>query len=325
MTMSTIMTITHAPHSRPRRLSLSLVTPRAPPPLLNLPAELVFEIIELSLKTNKPSNIAAVCKTINNFLDIILYRTVVLDTKDTINLFHRTTLSKSSTFLATHVKSIVLTYPPAPSSLQFRRVLDIIPACRGLRSLSLPSEYELDTALSLVRAVSSDTLSDLVVHSHEGLLSHPISGFKQYPTCSATLTHLRVSEPGDGFVSPCAMLSSFGPLPRLTHLQLSRRINSNEQNDQVFVDDLEAILRSRPDLKVLAVSIFPLPWTAPGTDVTQSTIWSMVESLAMADRRLVLRKDEYKEWNAEWDGIRRPKLGEASDFWTSVKKQMVAE
>ncbi|ESK97363.1 hypothetical protein Moror_17794 [Moniliophthora roreri MCA 2997] len=323
MTMSRTLTVTRAPNSRPRRLSLSLITPRAPPPLLNLPAELVFEILELSLQTNKPSNITTVCKTISSFLDIILYRTVVLNSNDTVNLFYRTTLSKTSSFLSTHVKHVVLTFAPDHSSLQFRRIRDILPACTGLRSLSLPSGYELDSALTLVRAVNSDVLSELIVHSHEGLLSQSRLGLQQHSVCNASLSHLRISEPGDGFISPRSVLSSFGPLPHLTHLQLSRRINSNEQNDRLFIDDLDTILKDRPDLKVLVVSIFPLPWTPAGTDVTQSSIWNMVESLAMLDRRLVLRKGEYKEWDAEWDGVRRANMGEASDFWTSVRNEMV--
>lgn len=318
--MSPTVTLTH---TRPRRLSLSLLAAHIPPPLLDLPAELILDILELSLKNNKASTLAVVCKTICNFVDAILYRKVVLDSKETINLFHRSTLSKPHSFFATHVKNLILTFNASPDSTQFRYVLDITSTCSGLRSLVLPSGYKKGSIESIIRSVRSDSLAEIHIHSHEGLRNlyndipdAPLRGLNY----TLPVTHLRISEPGDGFVSPRSFMSAIGPLPRLSHLQLSRRINSNEDNDQVFVDDINFILRSRPALQMLVVSVFPLTW-APLTmsDVFESTIWSMMVEISSRDPRLVVRQGEYKEWKVEWNGVRRANLGEVSHFWPSSK------
>ncbi|KAK1225728.1 hypothetical protein PQX77_011348 [Marasmius sp. AFHP31] len=313
--MSPTITVTC---TRPRRLSLSVVASRTPPPLLNLPAELVLDILELCLKDNKPSTLAILCKAVCSFVDAILYRTVVLESRETINLFHRTTLSKSPTFFATHVKKLVLAHNPSAESIQFRRILDIVSPCTGLRSLVLPSGYEKPAIQSIMRSVRSDGLAEILIHSNQGLRTFDADATR--PDYTLPVTHLRICEPGDGFVAPCSLLSAFGSLPRLSHLQLSRRINSNEDNDEVFVDDVAHILQTRPELTMLVVSVFSLPWTpAPASDVTESSIWAMLDDLAKRDRRLLVRKGEYKEWNVERDGVRRARLGEGSDFWVSSK------
>ncbi|KAL0571551.1 hypothetical protein V5O48_010412 [Marasmius crinis-equi] len=315
MSPTTTMTLTYA---RPRRLSLSLLAPRTPPPLLNLPAELVLDILELCLKENRPSTLTVVCKAISGFVDAILYRIVVLDSRETVNLFHRTTLSKPPTFFATHVKKLVLAYNPSVDSIQFRRVLDIVAPCSGLRSLVLPSGYEKPAIQSILHALSSDGLAEILIHSHQGLRTFDAGTTRLDYTLP--VTHLRVCEPGDGFVAPCSLLSAFGSLPRLSHLQLARRINSNEDNDQVFVDDVVHILETRPELTMLVVSIFPLSWSpTPQASVIESSIWDMLQKLSKRDKRLLVRLGEYKEWNVERDGVRRAKLGETSDFWVSSK------
>ncbi|KAF9268589.1 hypothetical protein L218DRAFT_829698, partial [Marasmius fiardii PR-910] len=273
------------------------------PPLLDLPAELILDILELSLKDNKASTLAVVCKTICSFVDAILYRKVVLDSKETINLFHRTTLSKPPSFFATHVKNLVLMCSASPDSIQFRRILDITTTCAGLRSLVLPSGYKKGIIESIIRSIRSDALAEILIHSHEGLRSlyndipddAPLS-LRPF-NYTLPVTHLRISEPGDGFISPRSFLSAIGPLPRLSHLQLSRRINSNEDNDQVFVDDIDHILRSRPELQMLVVSVFPLTWAPMSmSDVFESSIWLMMEGISRRDPRLVVKQGEYKEW-----------------------------
>jgi len=82
--MATITTIRS--QTRRRRFSLSLVS--RPTPFLNLPAELVLDILELALSETKPSTLTTLSKVISYFVDIILYRTVVLHSKECITLFH---------------------------------------------------------------------------------------------------------------------------------------------------------------------------------------------------------------------------------------------
>ncbi|KAG7091112.1 hypothetical protein E1B28_010166 [Marasmius oreades] len=320
--MSSTVTLTY---TRPRRLSLSLLAAHTPPPLLDLPAELILDVLELSLKDNKASTLAVVCKTICSFVDAILYRKVVLNSKDTISLFHRTTLSKPPSFFATHVNKLILTYNASPDSIQFRRVLDITSTCSGLRSLVLPSGYKKGAIESIIHSTRGDNLAEILIHSHEGLRSLyndidiPDAPLRDL-SYTLPVTHLRISEPGDGFVSPCSFLSAIGPLPRLSHLQLSRRINSNEDNDQVFVHDVDYILRSQPELQMLVVSVFPLTWAPMSvSDIPQSSIWFMMEDLSKRDARLVVRQGEPKEWKIEWNGVRRANLGEIRDFWAASK------
>ncbi|THV05154.1 hypothetical protein K435DRAFT_816704 [Dendrothele bispora CBS 962.96] len=292
--MSTI-TVTKT-QTRSRSFSLSLVSARVPP-LLRLPSELVLDILELALSETKPKVLATVSKAVSSYVETIVYRTVVLDSKDTINLFHRTTLSKSSNFLACHVKKLVLTWGPPSKTVQFTRLLDIVAACTGLCALVLPSGYDVDTIATILRAHRGNTLSEMIVHSHEGvsLLSmfYPNTMKVDYSTRASSITHLRICETSSGWVAPREMLDMFGTLPQLTHLELPRRIHANEDNDATFLEDIRAILRTRPFMKMLAVSVFPQSWSPP-QDVCESSIWEMLSALRSEDRsaREALRESE---------------------------------
>ncbi|KAK7472454.1 hypothetical protein VKT23_000569 [Stygiomarasmius scandens] len=322
--MSTV-TITKT-QTRPRTFSLSLVSARVPP-LLRLPPELVLDILELAIPDSTPKILATISKTVCSFVDSIIYRTVVLDSKDTINLFHRTTLSKSDTFLACHVKKLVITWPPPPKTLQFSRLLDILAACTGLRALVLPSGYDVDTLATILRAHRGNTLSEVIIQSHEGvsLLSmfYPNSMKVDYSSCPSSITHLRICESSSGWVAPCEMLDMFGTLPQLTHLELPRRINANEDNDATFLADLRAILRTRPSMKMLVVTVFPQSW-APPQDVHESSIWEALSTLRNEDPRLVILKGQNSRTRSA-KTLRRQRNLHDDDFWAMARSSVEAD
>ncbi|KAG6879924.1 hypothetical protein C0992_009588, partial [Termitomyces sp. T32_za158] len=67
----------------------------------------------------------------------------------------------------------------------------------------------------------------------------------------SNLTHLRICEPADVWCSPSAMVEAFGTLPLLSHLQVARRANANQANDEGFALSISDLLASRPTLKTL--------------------------------------------------------------------------
>ncbi|KAL0571624.1 hypothetical protein V5O48_010331 [Marasmius crinis-equi] len=312
------MTVTvQCPH--PRR-PLSSLASSVPPPLLSLPTELVLSILELCIERSRQNTLAVVCKAVSRFVDAILYRTVILDSRETIYLFHQTTLSKPPSFFANHVKCLNLSYNPPSNSVQFHRLQDIITSCSGMRSLVLPPGYEQRGIQATLHALRSDELADIVIHSLEGpqaTKTDSIASRTHLHFPALPVTHLRVCEPGNVFIAPCSLLSTFGSLPRLSHLQLSRRINANAYNDQVFIDDVVRILRTRPELKMLVVCVFPQRWTplAQSDAVAESNIWNMLREISEQDCRLSVRGGKNTKWKAGYDGV-----GEiSSKFWVSPK------
>ncbi|KAL0955871.1 hypothetical protein HGRIS_002070 [Hohenbuehelia grisea] len=310
-----------------RSRSLSLVAPR-PAAILSIPNELIIDILELAITHDKASasRLAVVCKTISEFIDIILYRTVLLHSLNTISLFNRTVHTKSLDFLQSHVKQISITCEPSTYKPNTASQLShIIRACAPY-ALVAPSQYEPLYLCPKPYTSSQSSLAHIVIESFivdlaagEGNLAAPI-----LPAASDSLSHLRVCEPSDGWASPLSILASFGSLPHLTHLHLARRADSNTDNDVIFVDELRAILRSRPALRMLVVSVFSPEWL-DATSARESSLWGALQEARGLDGRLVVRLGTYGEWRREWKGeavAMRP-TGPA-DFWKKCALEAVA-
>lgn len=321
--------LTYTTVTPPRRLrALSLVAARTPP-LLNLPNELVIEILELSLRQSRPSSLAIISKAISTFIETILYRTVVLHSKDAVALFHRTAQTKSKTFLATYVKKLVVTWNIMPHSLTSDQLWEIMAACVGLRSLILPSGYHPLSVASILRSPDRDGLCELTLQAYDEedelgrCTSMHYLPFESTTaaTNEASLTHLRICEPSVGWSSPSCILESFGPLPHITHLQLSRRINANEENDLIFMEDVRDILHCRTGLKVLIVTIFKYQSWGDWDVVEDSSIWQMMRSIAEQDPRLLLIQGSYGEWMDPYLGSKHfAPFDASSNFWAAAEQ-----
>lgn len=118
------------------------------------------------------------------------------------------------------------------------------------------------------------------------------------------------------------MLSTFGPLLHLSHLQLSRRADANEDNDLTFAEDIRTLLRSNSTLKVVVVSIFAgYSWTNSSAIAEDSYIWNLMLSIRDEDPRIIVINGIYDDWRdvgnyqkALWSGWH------PVDFWTTVKE-----
>ncbi|KAJ7686523.1 hypothetical protein B0H17DRAFT_1071862 [Mycena rosella] len=283
--------------SRARALSLALIAASRTAPLLDIPTELGLEILELGLTHTSFTTLSAVSKAFSALVSSILYRHVVLDSVEDVSLFYRTVQSKSPIFLETHIKTLAVTIEPwrfAPAThIELER---IVAACTGLRALSLPRPGILAESLSHHRNLPSEvSFQSFDIPAPSGWGNAPIGppGSTHSPAAqlSASLTHLRISEPGDAWHSPLSILEFFGPTPHLTHLALARRMDANADNDEVFVDEVSALLASRPRLRMLVVSVFPAQWPCYSfhpAPAASSTIWEALSSVAKADNRLIL-------------------------------------
>ncbi|KAL1745033.1 hypothetical protein HDZ31DRAFT_37311 [Schizophyllum fasciatum] len=270
-------------------LSISDRTQQSVPVLHALPWELMLEVFELVIQEVKPSALLCLSRTINAVIEAIIYRTVVLPSPQAVFLFHQSVSSKPPTFHTAHVLRLYLTYSPSwHAEPTLRRCLrDILTACGGIRELTLPSAHG-----SIARQYP--TLTHLTVGSYE---EEDKGAGKRKPTGDpSAITHLRICEPGCSlWCPPMEMLKSFGKLPSLTHLQLSRRMNANEENDEVFARDVEEILRRRSRLKMLIVSFFQAP---VGAEVAaeETNIFRLLRGID--DERLVLERGCEEEWQS---------------------------
>ncbi|KAJ7287188.1 hypothetical protein C8J57DRAFT_1283151 [Mycena rebaudengoi] len=260
-------------------------------PLLDIPAEIGLEILELALLDTPSTILALVSKDFGALVSSIIYRTVVLDCLQRIVLFYRTVRSKSPEFLD-RVKILLVTSlryaTETPKQLQ-----EIVAACRGLRTLAVPRPGVL--ASSLVRVFYMRP-SDLILQSFDAVTPFEWDPLFDQGSASPaaylsdTLTHLRICEPGMVWHSPLSTLDFFGALPHLTHLALARRVNSI-MND-VFVDEIKTLLTRRPSLVMLVVSLFPNNWpnSSPAACSLCSTrcICKALMKVADGDKRLVL-------------------------------------
>jgi len=293
--------------NRSRGLSLSLRATSCPSLLLNIPAELTLIILELAIRECKPSTLAVVSKAISAYIDHIIYRTVVLNDLKTIHLFAWTTRRRSPSFMAEHVKSLAVTLTPE----HYRRgsssvISEIIAACTGVRKLAVPSCHHPISLPSVL--TQHDGLSELTIQSYDEAQS------SDFPVFTRSPTHLRICEPSDAWCSPLSMLESFGPLPDLRYLELSRRTNANEENDAIFVSEILRILDINPRLKTMVIRIFPQSWWSAEQvpDITGSTIWALMQSVVEHDSRVILLEGKYGEW--------KESAAQGVDYWAGLQQ-----
>ncbi|KAJ7188698.1 hypothetical protein C8R46DRAFT_848892, partial [Mycena filopes] len=263
--------------------------------LLDIPTELGLEILELGLTHTPFSTLAAVSKAFSSLITTIIYRHVVLNSVESLSLFARTARAKSPDFLDSHIKTLAVTVEPwrlhSPDILM--KLERIFASCTGLHALSIPLPTLL-TGLSSRRSLRAASPSEVTVQSFDttfpfewdsAVHSAPAAHF------SSSLTHLRISEPGDTWHSPLSILAFFGGAPHLTHFALARRMDANVENDQIFVDEVSILLADRPNLKMLVVRIFPGQWPRCVDETvapSSSSIWEALALVAEADKRVVL-------------------------------------
>jgi len=327
--------------TRARALSLALVGASRAAPLLDIPTELGLEILELGLSHTPFSTLAAVSKAFSALISTILYRHVVLDSVETLSLFYRTTKSKSPDFLDTHIKTLAVTIEPWRfTSATCIELEGIIPACTGIRALSVARPGILGHPLShptLHRALPSEvTIQSFDFTTPFEWERSATGAFLAAPSSaahlSASITHLRISEPGDTWHSPLSILAFFGSTPHLTHLALARRMDANTDNDQVFVDEVSTLLASRRDLKMIVMRIFPAHWPHyfdETVSAESSSIWAALASVAEADNRLILVPAGFESRadsaSSEHVPIARVwNRGAFSDFWERSRKDWEA-
>ncbi|GLB37730.1 hypothetical protein LshimejAT787_0407810 [Lyophyllum shimeji] len=310
--MATI-TVTELRHcTRPRRLSL--VASRQSP-LLSLPIELAVKIFEDAILECSPSALALASKAFCKVVDVILYRTIVLDSAKTVQLFHHTAHSKSRAFLTDHVKKLVVTWWPE-SDAACTKVHNIIAACAGTRTLIAPS-FRWPVDISCAKFSADSAVTAITIQSFDGDNGvHTRAGCQPVMDVSKTLTHLRFCEPSDMWHSPTSMLAPFGPLPHLSHLQLARRANANEANDLIFANSVRQLLRSLPALKMLVVSVYPAGCSLASGPVEDSDIWKRMWEIRIKDNRVVIVPGRYDEWKAGWEDPKLLRSGyHPADFW----------
>jgi hypothetical protein len=337
LTMTQVQPAAHK--TRARALSLALIAASKTAPLLDIPTELGLEILELGLTHTTFSTLAAVSKAFSALIASILYRHVVLDSLETMSYFYRTTKSKSPDFLDTHIKTLAVTIEPWRFTPAARRELEsIIAACTGIRAVSVTRPGILAQSLSHLRPHYTFP-SEVTIQAFDAITPFEWEcSDGATPPCpaahlSSSLTHLRISEPGDTWHSPLSILAFFGSTPHLTHLSLARRMDANTDNDQVFVDEVSVLLASRANLRMLVVRIFPAQWPYyfdPTVTAVDSSIWAALESVAAADTRLILvpagfdRHTEGVSWAhvpAKQGGCQ----GRFHDFWESSRKEWEAQ
>jgi hypothetical protein len=214
------------------------------------------------------------------------------------------------------------------------QLAQIIGACSSIRMLTLPQ------CTAFLRSDNGSSPSQLTIGSYAGIApeSYPprpldASLAEQDKSSFEKVSHLRLGDPSDGWYSPSSSLKSFGPLPLLTHLQLSRRANANPDNDEVFVEDIREMLQSRADLKLLVATVYPPTRNYCKTssrgfksmlDSDQDcNIWTSLQQLSREDSRLVVAEGIWDGWSREWEDPAVLATGGSSlDFWSSVEKSL---
>ncbi|KAJ6497654.1 hypothetical protein C8R45DRAFT_134973 [Mycena sanguinolenta] len=335
MSTRTMSQIQPAPQkTRARALSLALIAASRPAPLLDIPTELGLEILELSLTHTPFSTLAAVSRAFAALISLILYRHIILDSLETMSLLHRTTKTKSRDFLDTHIKTLVVTIEPWRFTAATRIELEgIVATCTGLRALSVTRPGILGDPLSHRVFPSEITIQSFDASPPFQWVRTAAKFTPSAPSSAAAghLTHLRISEPGDTWHSPLSILAFFGSTPHLTHFALARRMDANEDNDQVFVDEVSMLLASRRNLKMIIVRIFPERWPHYSDDsgAESSSIWAALASIAEADSRLVLVAAGF---NCRPDSVSRvpepiarvSRTSGFADFWEQSRKDWEA-
>ena len=313
------------PRKRKQALPSSLLGKWSSIILDNLPAEIIILILELALSNNRPRHLALTSQLIRHFVNMIVYRTVVLDTLHTITLFHRTASCKRSLHLLAHVKSLVVTVKPEHfTSSAGQQLGQIIAHCPSLCEVAIASSCQIKISPSIFFPYF-DGPSDLTIQSFDSLIgSEPLSSEDLLPAYfSNSLTHLRICEPSDRWQSPLSIVASLRNVPNLTHLQLARRVGSNKDNDAIFTEEVAHLLATRKKLKMVVISIFGGSTKMSSEALRKSNIWMMVSRLEALDPRIVVLKGELGKWKKEWKDVREFRCGvRLSDFWRMANQEV---
>ncbi|KAF7315123.1 hypothetical protein MIND_00026600 [Mycena indigotica] len=299
--------------ARSRALSLALAAASKPAPLLDVPTELGLAILELALTHTPLRTLASLSRAFNTLIAAILYRQVILDTPQKLALFARTIRGKTPDFVESHVKTLAVTiehwrFTPA-SNMDLETIIAV---CSGVRILSLPRPRILALSRHSRILPSELTLQSFDLSSVESCSGGTLQ-------MAHSLSHLRIAEPGDLWNSPLSILAFFGGVPHLSHLALARRMDANTDNDVVFVDEVQAILESRPRLKMLVVRIFPAYFPLYcGQGMESSSIWTALEVVAESDPRLMLVAAGQDTSKLSWAHL------PGDDFWEDSMKKWEA-
>lgn len=329
-TYAQVSTYISFPRKRKHALPSSLLGKWSSALLDDLPAEIIILILELALSNDRPRHLVLTSQLIRHFVNMIVYRTVVLDTLRTITLFHRTASCKRSLHLLAHVKSLVVTVKPEHfTSSTGQQLGQIIAHCPSLCEIAIASSCQIKISPSIFLPYL-DGPSDLTIQSFDSLFgseplpSEPLSSEDLLPAYfSNSLTHLRICEPSNRWQSPLSIITSLRGVPNLTHLQLARRVGSNKDNDIIFTEEVAHLLATRKKLKMVVISIFGGSIKMSSEALRKSNIWMMVSRLEALDPRIVVLKGELGKWKKEWKDVREFRCGvRLSDFWRMANQEV---
>lgn len=308
--------------TRKRGLSLSLLSRARFSFLHDLPAEIIIHILELALLNHRPRDLALISQFIRQFVNLIIYRTVALDSPHAISLFHRTASSPRSSHLLTQVKRLAVIWEPEYfTSSTERQLREIMSHCSSLRVVAVPSCCQIN--ISPIGIFVQEGPADITVQSFEGLTNSTSSSMSSLPDYfSTSLTHLRICEPSDTWQSPLSIIAAFKDAPNLTHLQLARRADSNVDNDLVFVEDIASLLSTRKNLKLVVVTIFEPLWRASSNALCESNIWMLASKLQEMDSRVTIMEGGLGSWREEWKDVKGFRCGgHPTNFWNTVQQK----
>lgn len=293
------------PRGTIRRDSMSLISPCSPSSILILPPELILEILEIATHANDPFALALVCKAISQFIDHILYRTVVLNSPKSIALFFRTTTTKPASFLPGLVTKISVTITELPS-LAKAQLVAIVKACTGSPIIDSTQSRQSNTVRFELH------LKSYIDFSEESISTSSI--FDDRPNPLSLVTHLRICEPGYVWQAPSSLLPPY--TSNLTHLHICRRAFANEDNDAEFLEDVKYFLKF-PEMKMLVVGIFPSFVTNDSEALDKSAIWQALQEMQAGEGRLFIIEGRYGSWASE-RGVST--VSGPPDFWRDVRK-----
>ncbi|KAK7057571.1 hypothetical protein R3P38DRAFT_3304039 [Favolaschia claudopus] len=317
----------------------SVIAPSRPSPLRNVPNEIALEIVELALRyqsQKNPTALALVSRRFNDLVCKLIYRNVTLDSLARIARFNRAVHLKSTEFLATHVDALAVTTQEHYTNEARVQLEEIVAACTGLRTLAIPRPGVLASNL-----ISVTRPTELIIQKFDAM-----TPFEWDPPFAVTvvespashvsqnLKRLRICEPGQAWHSPLATLEFFGALEGLTHLALTRHVRSgwhipSPTNDNIFASEIQMLLQTRPKLRMLVVSLYPVSWpklVPLGTTLCSvECLCKALGRLAQQDNRLVLLATGWETVTSDDNMTLHPAQNHGGDrlgnvcFWDSWK------
>lgn len=244
-----------------------------------------------SINRSSIQTLLCVCKPLTHLVKTLIYHNVVLHSPEAMERFTRTVMEMSQRkqgqdFLRQTVRGLVILCTPSSVSssasfaatffaftrpsrvtdewdLMVQRLKTIVGGCKGLKMVALPGPWRFPVRRAINEVLrGSPSVEEIILQS----MYEPLTDSKKTtPSISALEspgpTRLRVCEPGDVWSSPLQTIAAMGVSADgagLEHLHLARRIDANEDNDVVFVDEVVEIL-SGPlgkKMKKVVVSLF---------------------------------------------------------------------